>query len=61
MDTVEKHTKGALLDRSGSCAIVTLTVNECVYVAHVGDSRAVMSCGGSRYFTQLTTDHRASS
>jgi protein phosphatase 2C family protein 2/3 len=30
-------------DRSGSCAIIILTVNEHVYVANVGDSRAIMS------------------
>ena len=30
-------------DRSGSCAIIVLVVDNEVYIANVGDSRAIMS------------------
>jgi protein phosphatase 2C family protein 2/3 len=31
------------IERSGSCAIITLIVDDICYVANTGDSRAVMS------------------
>lgn len=45
-------------DRSGSCAIVTLIIDEMCYVANVGDSRAILSGeSGSRIFP-LSRDHK---
>jgi protein phosphatase 2C family protein 2/3 len=46
------------LDRSGSCAIVTLIVADTLYVANVGDSRAVMSCDMGRKVVPLSNDHK---
>jgi len=37
------QTDGQLIDRSGSCALAVLIVNDICYIANVGDSRAVLS------------------
>ena len=60
LDTVEKFSAGKnnMLDKSGSCAIVTLFVDELCFIANVGDSRAVMSCSGGRYTVALSQDHK---
>ena len=45
-------------DKSGSCALVVLIFDNKVYVANIGDSRAIMSiCGGTKV-KQLTVDHK---
>ena len=56
LDTVEKFSAGRsnMLDRSGSCAIVTLFVDDLCFSANVGDSRAIMSCSGGRYAVALS-------
>jgi protein phosphatase 2C family protein 2/3 len=33
----------SIKEKSGSCAIVILMIEDMVYIANVGDSRAVMS------------------
>lgn len=47
-----------MLDRSGSCAIVSLFVDDLCFVANVGDSRACMSCDGGVYTINLSKDHK---
>ena len=47
-----------LKDKSGSCAIVVLIINETCYVANVGDSRAVMSTNGGKQTIPLSFDHK---
>ena len=45
-------------DKSGSCAIVVLLVENACYVANVGDSRALMSASGGQKLFVLSRDHR---
>jgi serine/threonine protein phosphatase PrpC len=46
------------IDRSGSCAIVVLIIDEMCYVANVGDSRAIMSSDGGEKIFLLSNDHK---
>jgi len=46
------------IDRSGSCAIVTLIVGDNLYVANVGDSRAFMSTDRGKHVVPLSRDHK---
>lgn len=47
-----------LLDRSGSCAIVTVIVDKTAYIAHVGNSRAIMSTNFGKHSIQITQEHK---
>lgn len=60
LDTVERFAGGkqSMLDRSGSCAIVILIVDDVCYSVNVGDSRAIMSAGGGKYVVSLSLDHK---
>lgn len=49
---------GTTYDKSGSCAIVVLLVENNCYVANVGDSRALMSAAGGQKLFVLSRDHR---
>lgn len=43
--------ENGIIDKSGSCAIVALIVEEMCYIANVGDSRAILS----RYYYFFNT------
>jgi protein phosphatase PTC2/3 len=60
LDTVERFSNGRvnMLDRSGSCAIVTLVVDDLCYTINVGDSRAIMSVAGGKHIASLSYDHK---
>ncbi len=49
---------GEEVDRSGSCALVALSVEDCCYIANVGDSRAVLSVERGKLAFNLSRDHR---
>lgn len=51
-------TKTEILDKSGSCAIVIMTVDDMCYVANVGDSRAIISKNCGSICRALTIDHK---
>lgn len=50
--------KGDLIEKSGSCAVILLVVDEVCYVANVGDSRAVLSKNGGKEAVSVTEDHK---
>ena len=50
--------KGKLIDKSGSCALIALIVNDLLYVINLGDSRALYSRDGGKEFYQITRDHK---
>lgn len=49
---------GSRFDKSGSCAIIVLTVETECYVANVGDSRAILSADSGMTIYELSQDHR---
>lgn len=51
-DQLGKH------DKSGSCGIIVLIVEQSCYVANVGDSRAIMSAENGQKLFVLSRDHR---
>lgn len=45
-------------ERSGTCANVVLIVNDMIYVANVGDSRAILSVDCGSQIAMLSRDHK---
>lgn len=58
MAKVYNPVTGVLSDKSGSCAIVVLIIQDMCYVANVGDSRAVLSSEEGRKTYPLSLDHK---
>ena len=49
-DTFMKQNKVSIRDKSGACALVMLIIDQKIWIANTGDSRAVMSCeSGARF------------
>ena len=47
-----------LLDKSGSCALVMLIINDFLFSINLGDSRALYSYDSGKYIYQITRDHK---
>ena len=45
-------------DKSGSCALVSILFDNKIYIANLGDSRAIMSMNSGTKIKQLTNDHK---
>lgn len=46
------------VDKSGSCAIIALIINDMCYIGNTGDSRALMSVNGGKQVVTLSNDHK---
>ncbi len=46
------------IDSSGSCALVSIISENKIYIANIGDSRAIMSMNNGNKVKQLTIDHK---
>ena len=49
---------GKMLDKSGSCALSTLFINEWCFVSYLGDSRGLLSFDSGNQLYQITRDHK---
>jgi protein phosphatase 2C family protein 2/3 len=47
-----------MLDKSGSCSVTAMFVDDICYIANVGDSRALMSALGGEKTFALSNDHK---
>jgi len=45
-------------DKSSTCALIVLIINDICYCANIGDSRALLSQSNSSKVHQITKDHR---
>ena len=55
--TLNKN-KNIIIDKSGSCAVIMILIDTKIYIANVGDSRAIMSCNNGREFKNITIDYK---
>ena len=55
---IDPNNKNNILDKSGSCAVITLFVDDKIYVANVGDSRALFSEDNGANYVEITEDHK---
>jgi protein phosphatase 2C family protein 2/3 len=46
------------IDNSGSCGLVAILTENKIYIANIGDSRAIMSLNNGSKVKQLSTDHK---
>ena len=49
---------GKLVDKSGSCALILLILNNMCYIINLGDSRALCSTNSGAKLLQLSRDHK---
>ena len=49
---------GKMVDKSGSCAVISLIIDNTLYSINLGDSRALYSRDGGKELYQITRDHK---
>lgn len=47
-----------IIDRSGSCAVFALFIDDYCYIGNIGDSRAIISKNEGKEISSLTRDHK---
>ena len=47
-----------MLDKSGSCALSALIIDEWCYIIYLGDSRGIYSFDSGNQLFQITRDHK---
>ena len=47
-----------LIDKSGSCSLIALIINDWCYISFLGDSRGLYSFDGGKQLFQVTRDHK---
>ena len=57
---IDKEDNMNILDHSGSCAVVIIIVDKKIYIANVGDSRAILSINLGKEYIIVTEDHKPS-
>jgi serine/threonine protein phosphatase PrpC len=55
-----QYNASELKDKSGSCALICLLSEGLAFIAHVGDSRAMISSENGNDVHALTKDHKPS-
>ena len=55
---LDKNNNMNIIDRSGSCAVVIIIVDTKIYIANVGDSRALLSLNNGNQYIVVTEDHK---
>ena len=53
--------KKEMKDKSGSCAVILILVDNKIYIANVGDSRCLLSMNNGKKFIEVTKDHKPNS
>lgn len=48
----------SLVDKSGSCACISLIINDTLYAINLGDCRALLSTDSGQTLRQITRDHK---
>ena len=55
---VYDETNAKLLDKSGSCALSAIIMDDNCFITFLGDSRGLYSLDGGNYLYQITRDHK---
>ena len=58
MNQAIDKSRRALIDKSGSCALIALIINDTLYAINLGDSRALLSTDSGQNLYQITRDHK---